>query len=117
MDPGKSRGNSRSGGEVVGVPAPICALQPPLFIVLGVSGEASSDSPSLDTILSQLETVVRELEGGELSLEDSLARFEVGIGLSRQGKTLLGAMETRVEQLLEDGTCAPLASSGQGDTP
>lgn len=81
-----------------------------------MAGESDSSTPSLDAILSQLETVVRELEGGELSLEDSLARFEVGIGLTRQGKALLGAMETRVEQLLEDGSTAPLPSA-PGDTP
>lgn len=76
-----------------------------------MSGDSSSAPPSLDAVLSQLEGVVRDLEGGELTLEESLARFEVGIGLSRQGKTLLSAMETRVEQLLEDGGTAPLPSA------
>lgn len=73
-----------------------------------MSDAKAAASPSLDTVLAELEAVVGELEGGELSLEESLARFEKGIGLSRKGKNLLAAMETRVEQLLEDGQTAPL---------
>jgi exodeoxyribonuclease VII small subunit len=55
-------------------------------------------------VVQRLEEVVKRLEGGDLSLEDSLKAFEEGIGLVRKGERLLGDAEKRVEQLLsEDG--------------
>lgn len=61
-----------------------------------------ADSPSIDAILGGLETVVRELEGGELPLERALERFEEGIRLARQGSRMLDAVEERVEMLLAE---------------
>jgi exodeoxyribonuclease VII small subunit len=57
---------------------------------------------SYGEVVSKLESVVKRLEGGELSLEDSLQEFEEGIRLVRMGEKLLGAAERRVEQLLHD---------------
>jgi exodeoxyribonuclease VII small subunit len=53
-------------------------------------------------VVERLDQVVKKLEGGELSLEDSLKAFEEGIGLVRKGERLLGAAEKRIEQLLSD---------------
>ncbi|OEY66712.1 exodeoxyribonuclease VII small subunit [Marinobacter sp. X15-166B] len=56
--------------------------------------------------LNELETLVRELEQGELSLEQSLGAFEQGVRLTRDCQQALKLAEQRVEQLVErsDGT-------------
>jgi exodeoxyribonuclease VII small subunit len=57
--------------------------------------------------LTELETLVQQLEQGDLSLEDSLKRFERGIELTRLCQTALQAAEQKVEQLLtKDGQTA-----------
>jgi exodeoxyribonuclease VII small subunit len=62
------------------------------------------DPASYGEVVQRLEEVVKLLEGGELSLEDSLKAFEEGIGLVRRGEKLLSTAEKRIEQLLdEDG--------------
>ncbi len=53
-----------------------------------------------DEILTRLRGVVEKLEGGNLSLEDSLKFFEEGIGLCRRGATILDSAERKVEVLL-----------------
>jgi exodeoxyribonuclease VII small subunit len=50
--------------------------------------------------LKQLEEIVKLLEGGELSLEESLAKFEEGIGLARRLESILDRAERRVEEIL-----------------
>jgi exodeoxyribonuclease VII small subunit len=68
-------------------------------------------------VVQRLEEVVRRLEGGELSLEDSLKAFEEGIGLVRRGERLLNDAEKRIEQLLADGgedRAVPLETAAPG---
>jgi exodeoxyribonuclease VII small subunit len=62
-----------------------------------------------DDVVKRLEAIVASLEGGELSLEESLERFAEGIALVKQGEGLLTDAEKRIEQLLtEDGQTAPI---------
>jgi exodeoxyribonuclease VII small subunit len=66
-----------------------------------------------------LEDVVKRLEGGELSLEDSLQVFEEGVGLVKRGEKLLSKAEKRIEQLLEqdgEGRVVPLNLQATGQT-
>ena len=55
--------------------------------------------------LSNLEDIVKKLENGELSLEESLVAFEKGIQLSRICSKQLDAAEKKIEILVkgEDG--------------
>jgi exodeoxyribonuclease VII small subunit len=55
---------------------------------------------SFETCLDELEKVVKELEGGELSLDRSLELFERGMGLSDLCRKQLEEAETRVETLI-----------------
>ena len=55
---------------------------------------------TFESSLDELETVVRELEGGDLPLERSLELFERGMGLSDSCRKQLEAAETRVEMLI-----------------
>ncbi|NCA68710.1 MAG: exodeoxyribonuclease VII small subunit [Sphingobacteriia bacterium] len=56
---------------------------------------------SFEQALAELEAVVDILENGELSLEESLAAFERGIGLTRTCQHALDAAEQRVRILTE----------------
>lgn len=52
--------------------------------------------------LERLETIVEELEAGSLTLEESLARYEEGIRLSRRLTASLDEAEKRIERLVEE---------------
>jgi exodeoxyribonuclease VII small subunit len=52
--------------------------------------------------LSRLETIVTELEVGELSLDDSLKIFEEGVKLSKTCLKMLDDAERKVEILVQD---------------
>ena len=51
--------------------------------------------------LDELEQLVVRMEGGELSLDESLASFERGIGLYRHCQQALDKAELRVRLLLD----------------
>lgn len=52
--------------------------------------------------LARLETIVGQLEKGDLPLEDSLKIFEEGVRLSKNCLKLLEEAERKVEILLQD---------------
>lgn len=52
--------------------------------------------------MARLETIVSELEKGELSLDDSLKIFEEGIKLSKTCLKMLDDAERKVEILIQD---------------
>lgn len=60
-------------------------------------------APTFEKEIEELEGVVRQLEGGELPLEQSLALFERGVALSNSCRQQLEAAETRVEILVKKG--------------
>jgi len=51
--------------------------------------------------LNDLEIIVESLESGQLSLEESLERFEAGIKLSRLCQTALKNAEQQLQILIE----------------
>jgi exodeoxyribonuclease VII small subunit len=55
-----------------------------------------------EVALEDLEQVVEQLESGELSLEDSLAAFEKGVGLVKYCNQKLNEVEKKVELLVKD---------------
>jgi exodeoxyribonuclease VII small subunit len=57
---------------------------------------------NFETALQELETIVEKLESGELSLEDSLAAFESGVGLVKYCNQKLNEVESKVQLLLKD---------------
>lgn len=62
---------------------------------------AKKKQPNFETALEELETLVERMEGGETSLEESLADFERGIELTRSCQTALTEAEQKVEILLK----------------
>ncbi len=61
--------------------------------------DEASDDLSLEGSLAELERIVRALEEGELTLEESLKAFERGISLVRRCNALLDGAEQRIEIL------------------
>jgi len=85
---------------------------------MAASGESVAE-PGFDQVLARLREVVERLEGGNLSLEESLAVYEEGVGLARRGHELLDRAEKRVEVLVSTSggiETAPLDVDGGGDT-
>ena len=58
---------------------------------------------SFEKALARLEAIVESLEDGKLTLEDSIARFEEGVVISRFLEGELGRAEKRVQELIESG--------------
>jgi exodeoxyribonuclease VII small subunit len=56
-------------------------------------------STQFEQSLQKLESLVKNLESGSLSLEDSLTAFQEGVGLVKQCQTLLSQAEQKVEML------------------
>ncbi len=64
--------------------------------------------PTFEVSLDQLEAVVKQLEGGDMPLERSLALFSQGVELSDSCRKQLEEAETRVEMLIKkDGKVQP----------
>ena len=61
----------------------------------------SKKSINLEKSLAALETVVEELESGDLPLETAMKKFEEGIKLTRGCQSALKDAEQRVEILLK----------------
>lgn len=63
----------------------------------------ANDKPKpFEASLEELERIVRELEQGELPLEQSLELFEQGVKLSRECQERLNQAERRIEILIRD---------------
>lgn len=78
---------------------------------------ADASEPGFDGILARLREVVKKLESGELSLEESLAVYEEGVGLARRGQQLLAAAERRVEILVSAAGGVEVAPFEPGERP
>lgn len=63
------------------------------------TNEESQPQPGFEQALAELEAIVHALEDGRLGLDDSLARYERGIGLLKHCHQLLERAERRIELL------------------
>ena len=73
------------------------------------AGKPEGGDESFETVLKKLEEVVAKLEKGDLPLEESLRAYEDGVGLVRAAQGRLDGMDKKLEQLLKDGTTAPMS--------
>ena len=53
-----------------------------------------------EELMTDLEQIVEQLESGDVSLEDSVALFEKGVGLTRQCAKILDDAQQRVTMLV-----------------
>ncbi|MDX2209383.1 MAG: exodeoxyribonuclease VII small subunit [Sphingopyxis sp.] len=75
------------------------------------------ESLSFEAAMAELETIVRRLEGGDVSLEESVALYERGQALRQHCEARLKAAELRVEQVSVGADGAPTGTVPFGDAP
>jgi exodeoxyribonuclease VII small subunit len=73
--------------------------------------KTETQGKNFEASLAALEKVVRELERGDMPLEESLKLFERGVKLSRECQERLNQAERRVETLLRDTEGRPVLSA------
>jgi exodeoxyribonuclease VII small subunit len=78
---------------------------------------ANTSIKDFEAAIAELETVVKKLEEGELSLEQSLALYERGVTLSKFCHARLEDAERRIELLNERGQLRPAPAGLSGDEP
>ncbi|HEX8286340.1 MAG TPA: exodeoxyribonuclease VII small subunit [Pyrinomonadaceae bacterium] len=76
---------------------------------------AATAATNFEGQLASLERIVRELERGDLPLEQSLELFEQGVKLSRECQERLNEAERRIEVLLRGGDGATIAVPFESD--
>ncbi|MEM7431271.1 MAG: exodeoxyribonuclease VII small subunit [Pseudomonadota bacterium] len=65
---------------------------------------ATKKNVNLEKSLADLETLVEELESGDLPLEKAMKKFEQGIKLTRECQTALKDVEQKVEVLVQNAS-------------
>lgn len=61
----------------------------------------ASKTVDLEKSIADLESIVNELESGDLPLEKAMQRFEAGIKLTRECQAALKEAEQKVEVLVQ----------------
>lgn len=62
--------------------------------------DKTDKQPDFEKALAELESLVEQLESGDLSLDESLGHFKRGIELTRRCQTVLDQAQQTVEQLM-----------------
>lgn len=65
------------------------------------SAEEQQDQLSFEGSLEQLQAVVRELESGQLTLDQSLQRYEQGVSSLRRCYAAIQSAEQRIRMLVD----------------
>ena len=84
----------------------------------GAGQEAgAAESKSFESMMERLEELVEKLEGGNLSLEDSIKSFEEGMGLVKQCSSVLQEAEQRIQKLTRDAEGKPAIEGASRPRP
>lgn len=75
------------------------------------------NSSNFEKDLQELESLVEKMEGGDLSLEDSLVHFERGIALTRSCQKALTQAEQKIQILLTEDDSQKLRSFSSDENP
>lgn len=62
----------------------------------------TTDKQSFETMMHELEEIVKQLDNDTVSLEESLALYQKGMTLSKACETTLKEAEQRVSKLIEE---------------
>lgn len=86
-----------------------------------MSAIPTTEQPTFETALAELQRIVADLENGSVGLEESLARFERGVALLKTCYATLEQAEQRIELLVgarSDGTpvTQPFDASATADS-
>lgn len=77
-----------------------------------MSKPSATPAPSFEKALAELEKIVARMEGGNLSLEESLAAHKRGLELAKFCQERLEAAQQQV-QVLEGEVLKPLAAAAE----
>ena len=77
----------------------------------------ASPVANFEASLEALEALVEQMERGEMSLEDSLAAYERGVGLYRHCQSALEQAELRVKLLSDPADPATAEPFQSGNVP
>ena len=75
----------------------------------------NEETASFDDRMARLETIVTELEGGDLELEPAIACYQEGIELLKQCHGVLRGFKAQVEELTRDAEDALRPFEGDPD--
>lgn len=64
---------------------------------------ATPKEKAFEESLTRLEAIVKEMESGQLSLDQMMAHFEEGSALVKQCGNKLNEVEQKIEQLIRKG--------------
>jgi len=67
------------------------------------------ENMSFEASVEELETIVQQLEQGDLPLDKALTQFERGIGLARNGQQKLQGAQQKVDILMANNSESELA--------
>ena len=62
-----------------------------------------SENNNFEESMKKLETIVEELENGNLNLDESVQKFEDGMKIAKQCNNMLEDAEKKITILLENG--------------
>lgn len=65
----------------------------------GINKMGTNSTTDFEASLKELEKIVRELESGEVNLDESLKRFEKGIELYKKCRVTLESAEKKIKIL------------------
>jgi len=76
--------------------------------------KSTDKQPGFEEALAELESLVEQLESGELTLDQSLKQFKRGVELTRRCQGILDQAQQVVEQLADpndEASAAPFEST------
>ena len=77
----------------------------------GTPGPPSeSEEGTFETMMERLQDLVRRLEAGNLTLEESIRSFEEGMALVKKCQAVLSQAEQRIQKLTRDATGQPVTA-------
>ncbi len=71
----------------------------------------STKAQSFEQQLTDLENVVKNMESGDLTLEEALKQFELGVKLTQSCQTALDSAKLRIQQLTKVQELKPFSSA------
>jgi exodeoxyribonuclease VII small subunit len=73
----------------------------------------TTEEMSFEELMDRLETVVQELEGGELALEEAVKKYEEGVSLSKACQSKLESAEKALTKKMTDDGEKPFELNDQ----
>jgi len=66
------------------------------------AGQAEGETPGYEESFARVEELVKELESGELSLKDSIRKYEAAVKSMNRCYELLDEAQKKIEMLVKD---------------